>query len=393
MAAFNVMQATPPAVGDGVTDDTASIASCVLEAAQSGGGRIYFPKPPSVYRVTANLLSFITTQQLGWGFIFEGDGMNSSIIRFDTSAATSPQWLLQTAPNFTSLIGATFRDLGFQGGAPGSNGGWTISQIAPYSNFCQIFGQLSPENSNSNIRFERCSINGFQQHFDFEGTNMASEITHIGCSYGFHAQAFYTLNNMQSVNHRFYGTDIQVGYGDVFYIGSGGGGDIYFSGGSIIMSDDPSKTTFRWVVNSAAGFSPINISGGTRIELRGNYTNLANLPNFMGGRLAFDHCHFLDTATVAKPSWLQVGVYGNISLSRCQIDEGSGLIYTTCDGSHGRYGEMGTILFDDCRLPWKFQNQCSITNNGTIIAQNCQSAGIGAGGYGINPNFTLTKLP
>jgi hypothetical protein len=53
---YNVRSPACGAVGDGITDDTAAIQTCVGLAQSAGGGVVFFPAPASTYKVTAPII-------------------------------------------------------------------------------------------------------------------------------------------------------------------------------------------------------------------------------------------------------------------------------------------------------------------------------------------------
>ncbi len=298
----------------------------------------------------------------------------------DPALLTGSSHIFATPTTYTTQIGSTFIDLGFQGSAPVA-GGYAYSAINANCNGFYFYGSDSPGVYNQNIKFTRCMMQGFNVHFDFEGTESCSEISHSGCSYSFSATAFYKLNNLQSFNHPFYGTDIEEIYGDGFLIGAGGGGAVRVNGGSFILFDAGISRN-GWVVNSPTALTgciqPL-IFNGVRFELRGNYSNLLNVINGNTLRAKFVDCFILDACVAPatkKANWLQVGSLSRVDIDDTMLCQQNNLpVMVSIIDSTGDWGEPGTVQFDGCTLPVDFSDQCAVTGwVGIISAINTQGS-------------------
>ena len=389
-----------PAKGDGVTDDTLAIKTTV-RAAYAAAGRftgppvIYFPA--GQYRIAGNnpLGDIITPNPTAvanaCGPMFLGDGKFNSVLVMDSSGASSPQWMLATPRTFTTYIGATFCFLGFYGSAPDSSGGWTFGELSPYSNGFQIFSSTEANVQNQNWTFISCAVRAVQTAFDFEGDAVASEIGHHAGTYGFVGTTFYNLNNPQSVNHKFFGTDIEEIYGNVFVLGAAGGGISVFGGSFILIPDGTS--TDRWIVSAPATTAgdPIDFYS-VRVELRGDYTNVLSLPNLSQTRVSFNGGKLLDQSVArTKTAWIQLGDYSRLDMSNVSIIEANGIpVNVHCYGT-GLGGEVGTVLFDRCLLPQGMSDQCVIDYVGCISAYRTQGP-TGATQY-LGSDFTINGKP
>ncbi len=371
--------ATLSAKGDGVTNDTAAIQAAVKACAQAGGGEVYFPK--GVYRVGSNTLNALASTDIpaGAGSVainFVGEGKWASIIQLDPALFTGQGYILYTPTTYTTQIGSSFTDIGFYGSPRGA--GFNYSNINSTSNGFYFYGSDSPGVFNQSYRFTRCMMQGFNIHFDFEGTESCSEVVHVGCTYQQNKTALYKLNNLQSFNHSFYSTDMEELYGDGFYFGAGGGGAVQIFGGSFIMLDN-GTTSNRWAVNSpialTGGIQPIKFTG-TRFELRGNYTNLLNVIGDNTVRATFRDAFILDEATAAKSSWLNIGNLSRVDFEGdCEISQQNGYATNVTVRGSADYGEPGTVIFDKTTLPVDFSDQCAITGwVGLISARNIQGA-------------------
>lgn len=112
--------------------------------------------------------------------------------------------------------------------------------------------------------FFMCRFQGpWNDLFKFTGTVVTADNKLLCCRvknvYGhvFHAE------NPNSVNHESIGTDYEEIYGDLVYIGAGGGGEFHFTHGSIIMGDGspspaPSAAYYMVRVDASNNTSPAN---------------------------------------------------------------------------------------------------------------------------------------
>lgn len=389
------------AVGDGITDDTAAITAVVRAAYAAAVGLvgpsiIFFPA--GLYRIAGdNPLGNIITANASAtgnavGLYFVGEGKFNSVLRMDTSGASSARYIFNTPSGFTTTQGSVFMDIGFQGGAPDSDGAWAFSSIPTFANGFKISGTNSPAVQNGNIDFVRCAVAGVQTAFEFDGDAVASEMSHQDCSYSYIGTALYYINNGQSVNHRFFGTDAAPVYGDVVKLGSNGGGSLQFFSGSIIMSPDGTSTN-RWLLNVpvAIGCDPIEFYS-MRLELRGNFSNLINIANTTNIRVVLHGGRILDEASAAKTHWLQLGDDSRVDITETTLNQSGGFATNVALFGTGLGGEVGTVLFDKCSLPADFSDQCSVNFVGCITAIRCQG-NVGQSGTAYTANdFTLNGL-
>ena len=361
----------------GGTDDTVAIQNCILACYAAGGGRVYFPS--AIYRCAQNnpLAPYVSgNSKRTNGITFKGDGMTASVILLDTTGAVSPMWIYQ-CPSVLYCVGTSFEDLGFWGGPPRADHpnflDWFYSDVPTYAYGFQFYGDTSSA-FNSNLRFTRCQTFAFQGTFDFEGTNLASEVTHMGCHYDASAQYCYLLNNVQSVNHKFLGCDISS-WGDFIQIGPNNGGSVSYFGGKMGLSDAGTSTN-TWIVN-ANGYSIIN-GGiqfyGLRTEFFGNYTNCFNTAGSYP--VSMRDSFLLDHGTIPKPHWVWLPGAGKVTFDNVSFkNDNAGIIQFLVDSTWGDNGENGHILLKDCALPSNFSDQCSISYVGSIIAQDCTDGG------------------
>jgi hypothetical protein len=245
--------------------------------------------------------------------------------------------------------------------------------------------------ANQGITFIGVQASGFQTHFDLFGDQNNSEISFDNCSFSCSAIACIRNFNSQAVNIRSYKTDWQQFFGDLIQVNFGGG-SIRFFGGSIIAFPDGTSTN-RWLVQSPYGSlgDPV-VFDGTRIELRGNYSNLINFAAYQGGRVSFLNCYILDEATTVKSSWLTIGNYARIDFDKCVLGQQNGYATLVKTTGGALVSEPGTVWFDKCQLPTNFSDQCSFTGYcGRIVVTNSYTQG-GPNGNNIEAvNFNLRQ--
>lgn len=396
--------ATLSAKGDGVTDDGPAIRAAIAAAYAlvpptgtngQGGALIYFPA--GFYRIAmsstaaSNLFAGITVKNINTNggcsnLTLVGEGMANTIILMDTvgGGATTACSLVSPSQTFTTTFGLTFRDLGFWGGKPNTDGNWdAISSIPAHANSIFNFYSDSAGVQNSNFRFYNVLAAGAAYIFDIEGTQLCSEFSHFGCNYNSWSLACYQNNNPQSVNHRFYGCDFQNGFGHVFKLG---GGDVRVYGGSVIMASDATTATNQYLVNFTTGLATSKLDT-VRVELRGNFSCIINQPNAAAVQSVFDKCDFLDEATSAKTAFITTGTFNRIDFIRCDLVQGGSYApvahaLPVIVNASGPGGDSGTILFDKCTLPQNFSDQCSINYVGSISSRETR------GNYGSNQQYS-----
>ncbi len=417
MGVFNVK--TYGAIGNGVTDDSAAIIAAVVACftygntnnpgsnsqnvpGASGGiisnaaGIVYFP--PGVYRVTQNnVLGTKPVDTHGLtplGIIFRGAGMYTSVLLMDSSAATAPMYFGYFGGATSTCNGMVIEDLGFYGGTPGQwlptyrnrsiNPSWTYAEYPTYS-YGFYISALNSGNFNSGCKFFRCCIGGVQIAFDFEGLNLASEMTHIGCCYD-SAVACYQINNEQSDDHWFFGCTFTT-YGAAFLIGANGCGNIAVYGGLVTVQYNGLATN-TWVIDASNGIVRENIVfDNFHIELYGAYSNLLNVLQGNGiGPVTIRASFLLDhLAAGSKPDWCVAGELARVVLEDCLLGPtGSTVLgFQIINSTFLQYVETGSIHLKGCILPANFSDACIVgPNGGMISAVDCSTVGgVSSGAY------------
>lgn len=363
------------AVGDGITDDSAAILATVNAAAAVSSGVGVNPSvvffPPGVYLVTSPCLTPTNTTFLT-GLSYVGSGWYTSVLRFGTLC--SPTWFYDDGAT-NRLKHATFCDLGFEGKD------WTtISAYTDIPTNANGF-KITSSGSDHGFKFFRCRFEGLNKGHEMDGTNTASEMKYFSCRWRKIRNACYTLNNAQAVNHELFGCDVESIYGDVFSIGTSGGGSIKVYGGSVVMLSDVGSDVYflRSTGSSSGSATPLSFNG-VRMEIRGNHTNIAITSNTHRIDAKFNDCLvYNDSTSTTDKTVASIGSYSTLVMKGCSFTESStGKMLWSVKGTD-RVGQAGRIVFDDCVLPTDWSDRCSLTSlHGHISAVGCRGNNVGA---------------
>lgn len=371
----------------GVTDSSAAIQAAVnAAAAASAGARqsragVYFPA--GLYTVTSTAVFTPSVVTVVPGIHFFGDGWYTSTIRFGTLTAST--WFYDNGATARAQF-LTFANLAFEGRNP--TGVVAYTDIPVNANGFRI----TSSSNEQGFKFYSCRFGYMNVMFDMEGTNTASEIKFFGCKFHHCVSSVYTLNNAQSLNHEFYGCDIETIYGDVFNTTKGGSIKVY--GGSIIMNSAIGRTTYfvNVVGLTGAGGSPLTFNG-IRFEFHGNTTYLNTAPAVTQMALVFRDCLFYDQATASKVGFSAVNTYNSVNFHACFFYFSSTPPILQALGT-ARFGESGTMTLDSCWVPNNISDLCAYGSGaswGSIRAYNCRTANPGnsPGGNHSSQDFDL----
>jgi hypothetical protein len=246
---------------------------------------------PGTFKLTTTGVFSSTGQVASGGIHFQGAGMEATIIRLVPSG--SDLWLYDNGAT-SRMQFATFSDLWFQG--PSWNG--TQAGVDSHAKGFKI----TSSSWDQGFKFYRVQFTGFANLFDFEGTATASEMSFHDCLISQISGTMYFLNNTQSVDHEFYGTDITTVWGNVFEIGATGGGNIKMFGGEIVIFS-PSSGRADIIKMTGGGTGAANAVSsfyGVRSELFGATTGIVYARNGGEGIYSFRDCTFVDAGAGAK---------------------------------------------------------------------------------------------
>jgi hypothetical protein len=272
---------------------------------------------------------------------------------------------------------ATFSDLGFEGVDPAVIAAYT--NIPTTSKGFRLWATTATGSHEQGFKFHCCRFTGFDTVFETDGDNTASELHFIDCKINQVRTTVMSIDNIQSFNHEFHGTDVETIYGDVFTIGADGGGAIKMFGGSVIMLAGAAASYFFKVIGATgAGAYPLTFNG-VRFELRGSSTNLVSIADTKEIDAEFTSCLFEDQHTATKAAWVTIQAYAKVHFRGCTFFEPNGTPMRFVVDSDTDYGERGTITFESCGVPVDWSDRCSMASwHGMISATGCYGTNIGA---------------
>jgi hypothetical protein len=355
----------------GATSSFAAVQNC-LKAAVTGHnvsgvgdhGRVYFPR--GTYLIDGDAV-FNHSGDFQRGFIIEGDGLASSILKLKTNGES--RWFYDNSAISTQqYIFVTVRDLQFTCDNTDYGGGFKFQQDQGW-------------------RFFRCWLYNLQTAIDSEGGlkgNIGSEHKFYSCKFTHIHDAVHLFNNAQCMNIEYHGCDIENIFGDVFRIGPGGGGSLRVFGGSYIMDDGGAP---RYLLNIAGG-SGVGVYNNTytinniQTELHSPNNRLVYYGSGGGGaHIVFNECSIAATHGARQ----QVNVStARVTFNRCvlRMNQGDSYQVTGPPAAGDQYGEPGSIHFIECDVPQDLSALCSTPANagdglawGLISARGCYSNG------------------
>ena len=325
---------------NGILNSDAALAQAIAVACMSGGpsgignhGRVYMPK--GIYKLTSdNPFRNPTTVQRG--IIFEGDGIASTVINF--YCGTTVQYLFDGAVGEQSYLSATFRDMCFQGDTNQYTHGfsWYNSQGWRFTNVWFInFSSVWESNGNTNGDSLKC---------------ITCKVTQWG-------SRVFIQNNEQSLNNEFHSCDFESGYGDMFRVGTGGGGALRVYGGSLIMDNAAGNTTNHYLLRIDDGASVSDNNGtytffGMQTELHDPHCCLvySGATGAQAPEILFDAINNTETNGARITA---VNKQSRITFRNSILTKNQGSTYQVVGPVAGgdQYGDPGTIVFENCEVP------------------------------------------
>jgi hypothetical protein len=303
-------------------------------------GRVYFPR--GTYLIDDDAV-FNNAADFQRGFIIEGDGLASSVLRLKTAGAE--RWFYDNfAKSTQQYIFVTVRDLQFTSDHPRYGSGFRFQQDQGW-------------------RFFRCWMLNLHTAIDSEGGltgNVGSEHKFFSCKFTAIHNAVHLFNSAQCMNIEYHGCDVETIYGDIFQIAAGGGGALKVFGGSYIMDDGGSV---RYLLNIAGGGLGNNNNSftvsGIQTEMHSSNNRLVRQgPGSGGAHVVFNECNI----TVTNGAREQVSIStARVTFSRCVLTQNQGDTYRVLgpDAGGDQYGEAGSIHFNECDVPVNLSYLCS----------------------------------
>ena len=367
-------------------DATGATASDVavthaIESAMTSGvwgqHSIYFPTGLYKFTTSGVLSNIGTTGKQGIHFV--GDGMRSSRLYLAPSGADL--WFYDTYGDTTERSQfVTFTDMAFFGTSDPSSG--TYASISEYAKGFRIYGATHEQG----FKFHRCSMAMLDTVFDFEGSNLASEIGIIQCKISQVSDVVYLINNIGSLNHTFIDTDLETVWGDFIRVGTSGGGAVKVYGGSWIAQTGAAYSTAdEYVLDipvpAAIGSNAsIFTFNSVRFENSGNN---AMLVRHLGGQISaiFRDCIFWSSSvTAAKTDWVKIIHNAFVLFDACAFSWGNTTYYENYSlDSATQYGQPGKIKWQNCLVHDDLSEHITFTNNyGRASVIGCFGDSVGA---------------
>lgn len=345
------------AIGDGKADDTEAIKKTIEYAVSKawGDGWKSVPKiafPAGTYLVKEALLN--DTKYYAHKFIIEGAGYTNTTIKV---AAGCPVLF----PN-RDIYGFTqFSNIAFVGA----------------DNTQTFMEELSGATGNAqSMYFHRCSFSNFRTILKLGKVENAATMTSetlfseckiSNCGTVENPCELFILDNQQSVNNRFYATDIESFRGVLFKYKEGNaityyqGSIIPLSGSTIVDGTELNSNT------SGAGNKPSLAMWGCRFELRGNTKLLNHGTNWGGLTLSFNECGMgcdnLDAGVI--PISIKGPASAEIFFTRCCNVRTMYCEFVNVTTATTRVNVLSKIHFDECDMNVKnFVENSTITFNG-----------------------------
>jgi Pectate lyase superfamily protein len=354
----------------GETSSFEAVRACLRAALRGNNvsgvgdhGRIYFPR--GTYLIDGDGV-FNQSSDFQRGFIIEGDGLASSVLKLKTHGPN--RWIYDNStPSTQQFIFVTVRDLQFTSDSPPDGNGFRFHQDQGW-------------------RFFRCWFYNLNIAIDSEGGhlgNNGSEHKFYGCKFTHIRDAVHLFNNLQCLNIEYHGCDIESIFGDIFRIAAGGGGALRVFGGSYIMDDGGSP---RCLLNIAGGGLGNNNNtytfNGIQTELHSPNNRLVSHGSGGGAHIVFNECNI----TATQGARMQVNVStARVTFNRCVLRMNQGDSYQVGGpqaGSGDQYGEPGSIHFVECDVPENLSQMCSTPADaadglawGMISARGCYCSG------------------
>lgn len=287
---------------------------------------------------------------------------------------------------------ATFSDIAFIGLSDWSSAAY--GDISQYTKGFRLYSTAATGNHEQAFRFNRCWFSCLDTAFESDGSQTTSEDKFFDCRFEKIKDVIFNIDNLQFENLEIFGTDMHNIYGDVFRIGSSGGGTIKVFGGSIITDSDSGSDEYIIDIPVAAATGrtslPIIING-IRFELRGNNTKFIYNPGATGSlEVSVNDCCFISTSTAVKSDWVSISNYKEVTFSRCIWNWDDPAYYEGYNiTSAAKYGLSGRIKWIDCKVHDDLSEHISFGSTfGHASAVRCGSE-IGVSSYIISNDFDL----
>ena len=331
------------AIGDGKADDTEAIKKAIDYAVSKARGdgwksvpKIYFPE--GTYLVTEPLLDNFDKYK-AHKFTFEGNSYTNTTIIVGSECAV-------LFPNHDIYGFTQFSNMAFEGV---DNTQTFMEELSGYTHNAQ------------SMYFHRCAFRKFHTVLKLGRVGSAATMTSetlfseckiSNCGTADNPCELFILDNQQSVNNRFYATDIESFIGILFKYKSGN--SISYYQGSIICTGESTIVDGNDLEGntSGGGNKPSLTMWGCRFELHGNTKLLSIGKNSARLVLSFNECgmgasNLNSGAVPISMAWSGVA---EIYFTRCYNTRGLCCEFSNLNTSTTRSNVLSKIHFEDCDL-------------------------------------------
>lgn len=321
-------------------------------------GRLYFPR--GTYRIEDDGVFNDITGSLERGFIIEGDGLASTVLKIITGGSVARYFYNNTTPGTQEHIFVTVRDLMLTSDDASFGRGFKFYQDQGWRFFRVWFYQLN---------------------ICIESQGGASGVT--GSEHKFYSCKFteielyvHFINNTQTLNIEYHGCDVESITGHIFYVDSGGGGDLRVFGGSYILDDSGADKYLLYIDGTANGannntFSfngirtELHTTDNTKLVFKGTASTSANI--------SFNDCNITAQGTAREI----VNITGaHLTFNRCNMPTDMEYTIVTSGGgiTYERHGEPGSIVFNECADSETLSSRITTGSFGYARARGCYKA-------------------
>jgi hypothetical protein len=347
------------AKGDGVSIDTTAFRNAIRAATNVTPVRSVFV-PQGRYIIDDDNIFGDLEAPYKSGLVVQGEGREISVLILSTGGKS--RWFYNNG-NTSRLMFTTFADLRFEADNPNLGGGFHIHSTGHEQSFS----------------FFRCRFHNLQTVLLMTGTVGNDSHRFFNCHITEITNKVVHWENPQAVNIDFFGTNIELIYGDMFYVGKGGGGDLRVYGGSLIMVNKPGDTTPHYLLS----VEPSHFVGsgnatfqfdGIRTEMRSTQSRLVRAED--GGGFGdvfvfFNNCNLFTTQGEAREG-VRIGISRRVNFMQCTLPHEFNYTIAASAMVANDFPLTGWIDFRDCRVPPDLRDKVKFaTPYGRVRAQDC----------------------
>lgn len=347
------------AKGDGVTVDTAAFRRAIRDATNAEPVQSVFI-PQGRYIIDEDNIFGDLEATHKSGLVVQGEGRETSVLVLRTQG--QPRWFYHNG-DVSRLMFTTFADLRFEADNPDAGGGFSIHSTGHEQGFS--FFRCRFHNLQTVLLMTGSVGNDSHRFFNCHITEITNKVVH--------------WEKSQAVIIEFFGTNIELIYGDMFYVGKGGGGDLRVYGGSLIMTNKPGDTTPHYLLSVepstfvGSGNATFQFDG-IKTEMRSTESRLVRAED--GGGLGdvfvfFNNCNLYATEGDDREG-VRIGISRRVNFTQCTLPNEFHYILAASPTGADNFPMNGWIDFRDCRVPPNLRDKVKfVTPYGRVRARDC----------------------